>query len=101
MRYSIGIMIVAFGTAIAPLPAAYAQNDSDQSRPPVAKPATPRQQEQMPSSPDSNQPRDESAQAPPSSGVITPPTTGDEKSVITPPAAGAAKTPIIPPPGNN
>jgi hypothetical protein len=40
----------------------------------------------------------QSAQAPQSPSVITPPSTGD-KSVITPPTTGVSKTPVITPPG--
>jgi hypothetical protein len=105
MRKIAGILVVtaAIGFSAAPLVRAQSTNDSSTSS---QQGQLQQHQEAVPSSPaqkdqkDSDQSkRDQSAAAPQSPAVITPPTTGD-KSVITPPATGASKMPVIKPPGS-
>lgn len=103
MRSLASVLIIAVSAGIVSLPMAYAQDQSDSSASSApdgkvqqhqeAKPVPRDQQNQ-----DNTTRRDQSAQAPQSPAVITPPAT-DDKSVIVPPATGAAKTPVIPPPG--
>lgn len=102
MRHIANILAVAAATSILSLPLAHAANQSDsstsqQDRVQQHQDAVPQASAQKPESRDQSA-RDQSAQAPQSPAVITPPATGD-KSVITPPAVGAAKTPVIKPPG--
>jgi hypothetical protein len=101
MRSLMSVAIVAIGASLMSLPAARAQDQNDPSTPPSKhvrqhQDAVPSPQDR--SSQEGATRRDQSAQAPKSPAVITPPATGD-KSVITPPDTGAAKTPVIPPPG--
>ena len=98
MRSFASVVVIAVGAGIVSLPLAWAQDQSDQS--PAPQGHVQQHQEAKPTPQDQNSAtrRDQSAQAPQSPAVITPPTT-DDKSVITPPATGAAKTPVIPPPG--
>lgn len=104
MRKIAGILAVtlAISFSVAPLVRAQSKNDS----PPLLQQGQLQQhQELVPASPsqkdkkDSDQStRDQSAAAPQSPAVISPPTTGD-KSVITPPATGTSNMPVIKPPG--
>jgi hypothetical protein len=107
MRNIAGVLIVtaALGVSAAPLVRAQDQNDSSTSSQQDTQGHVKQHQQLLPPSAtkkdqkDSNQPkRDQSAQAPQSPAVITPPSTGD-KSVITPPATGGANMPVIKPPG--
>jgi hypothetical protein len=97
MRHLASAMVIAIGFGLLSLPGARAQVGNDQ---PVMPPGHPKQHQDVkpPSPQDGTTRRDQSAQAPQSPSVITPPATGDH-SVITPPATGAAKMPVIPPPG--
>lgn len=103
MRNIAKITIVAAAVSIATLPLAYAADPSDSSNLPQGH-VQQHQDAVPPSSSQNAEPRsdqsnrDQSAEAPQSPAVITPPSTGD-KSVITPPTTGAAKTPVITPPG--
>jgi len=98
MRHIAKIFVVAAAASIVGLPLAQAADPSD---PPASSQGHVQQhQDAVPPSASQNPEsrRDQSAQAPQSPAVITPPSTGD-KSVITPPATCAAKTPVITPPG--
>lgn len=105
MRHIARILVVAAGASIASLPLAHAADPSDSST--DSQGHVKQHQDALPPSatqnPDSRSDRsapNQSAEAPKSPAVITPPSTGD-KSVITPPATGAAKTPVITPPGTS
>ncbi|HEY3916609.1 MAG TPA: hypothetical protein VGL83_02390 [Stellaceae bacterium] len=98
MRNFASILVIALGAGIVSLPMAWAQDQNNSTSEPNGK--VQQHQEAKPTPQDQNSAtrRDQSAQAPQSPAVITPPSTGD-KSVITPPATGDATTPVIPPPG--
>jgi hypothetical protein len=98
MRNIASILVVAAAASIVTLPLAHAADPSDSSQ--SSQNHVQQHQDAVPPSPSLNPEsrRDQSAQAPQSPAVITPPSTGD-KSVITPPSTGAAKTPVITPPG--
>lgn len=105
MRHIARILVIAAGTSIVSLPLAYAADPSDSAV--DSQGHVKQHQDAVPPSPSQNSDssRDQSApnqsaEAPQSPAVITPPSTGD-KSVITPPATGAAKMPVIPPPGTS
>jgi hypothetical protein len=107
MRDITGVLIIsaALSLSAAPLVRAADQNDSSTSSQQDSRGHVKQHQQLLPPSAaqkDQNNSdpskRDQSAEAPQSPAVITPPTTGD-KSVITPPTTGVAKTPVIKPPG--
>lgn len=98
MRHIANILVVTAAASMLSLPLAHAADSSDSST--SSQGHVQQHQDAVPpsSSQNSKPDRDQSAQAPQSPAVITPPATRD-KSVITPPATGAAKTPVITPPG--
>jgi hypothetical protein len=106
MRKLAGVLVVtaAISLSAAPLVRAADQTDSSPSSQEDSQGHVKQHQQLLPpSATDKDQnsdqsKRDQSAEAPKSPAVITPPTTGD-KSVITPPAEGVAKMPVIKPPG--
>ena len=100
MRNIAGVLIVTAAISFSAAPSVRAQDQSDSSTRSQQGHVQQHQQLLPPSSAqkDSEPRPDQSAEAPQSPAVITPPTTGD-KSVITPPTNGVAKTPVIKPPG--
>jgi hypothetical protein len=99
MRNIANILVVAAAASILTLPLAHAADQSDSST--SSQDHVQQHQDAVPQPPAQKpESRDQSAQAPQSPAVITPPSTGD-KSVITPPANGAANMPIIKPPGTS
>jgi len=98
MRNIANLLVIAAAASMLSLPLAHAADPSDSTT--SQQGHVQQHQDAVPpsSSQNSDSRRGQSAQAPQSQSVITPPSTGD-KSVITPPATGAAKTPVIPPPG--
>ncbi|HEX3970961.1 MAG TPA: hypothetical protein VHX19_06540 [Stellaceae bacterium] len=107
MRTIAGVLVItaALSVSSAPLVRAQGQNDSSPSSQHDSQGHVKQHQDLLPPSASQNgqkdsdqSKRDQSAQAPQSPAVITPPSTGD-KSVITPPNTGAANTPVIAPPG--
>ena len=105
MRHIAKVFVIAAAASIAGIPLAYAADSSDSST--DSQGHVRQHQDAVPPSaaPNPNARRDQSnrgqsAQAPQSPAVITPPSTGD-KSVITPPATSESKTPVITPPGTS
>jgi hypothetical protein len=97
MRKLAGILVATAAIGFSAVPLARAQEQNDSSPSPTGHVQQHQQLVPQNDSKDSDQSaRDQSAQAPKSPSVITPPSTGD-KSVITPPATGMAKTPVIKP----
>jgi hypothetical protein len=104
MRHIATILAVAAAASIMSLPLARAADKGDsstssQDHVQQHQEVVPQAPAQKPESRDQSA-RDQSAQAPQSPAVITPPSTGD-KSVITPPANGGANMPVIKPPGTS
>jgi hypothetical protein len=105
MRHIVRILVVVAGASFASMPLVHAAEPSDSA---VDSQGHVRQhQDAVPPSATQNRnsrgdqtTSGQSAQAPQSPAVITPPATGD-KSVITPPATGESKTPVITPPGTS
>jgi len=104
MRHIANILAVAATASIFAMPLARAEDQGNSSQTDSQghvkqhQDVVPQAPAQKPESRD-HAAHDQSAQAPQSPAVITPPLTGD-KSVITPPATGAAKMPVIKPPGS-
>lgn len=97
MRHIANLLAATAVASLLSLPLAYAADQSDSST--SSQNHVQQHQDTVPQPPAQKpESRDQSAAAPQSPSVITPPSTGD-KSVITPPATGAAKTPVITPPG--
>jgi hypothetical protein len=104
MRHVISAFAIAIAAGAFVAPVVHAQDNNDTP----SSPQQPKQYQSVKPEPDSanggavsgdsTTRRDQSAQAPKSHAVISPPSTGD-KSVIVPPKDGASKTPVIAPPG--
>ena len=110
MRHIARILVVAAGASFASVPLVHAADASDSA---VDSQGHVRQHQEAVPSPSPQNPNsrgdqstrgqsapNQSAEAPQSPAVITPPSTGD-KSVIAPPATGESKTPVITPPGTS
>lgn len=105
MRPIAKFLAVAAAASIAGMPLAHAADTGDSSESPQGhvqqhQDAVPPSASPNPDTRRDQSNRGQSAQAPQSPAVITPPSTGD-KSVITPPAIGESKTPVITPPGTS
>jgi apolipoprotein N-acyltransferase len=105
MRHIAKLFVIAAATSIVGVPLAHAADSSDsatdsQGHVRQHQDAVPPSPAQNPESRRDPSAPNQSAEAPQSPSVITPPSTGD-KSVITPPATNAAKTPVITPPGTS
>jgi hypothetical protein len=99
MRNLASLLIVTAAISFSAVPLVRAQNQNDPSTSPQDH-VQQHQQLRPPSSSKNSESRpDQSAEAPQSPAIITPPTTGD-RSVITPPDTGAANMPVIKPPGS-